>query len=128
MSDIMTQSDGETKDQHRLTTNGPRCCTSLQDGDQVDSLTNVRSEQRFDFVFECPMSSNDFVEDDMDNDSIEIARNRKSAKRTLKKQRVTSDNVKRRLRELREKMDAPIKSQHLKGLAMDMHVSLCSNF
>ena len=88
----------------------------------------MRNEPRFDFVFECAMSSNDFVEDDMDNDSIEIARKRRSVRRNVKKERVTSENVKRRLRELREKMDSPIQSNHLKGIAKGMHISLCSNF
>ena len=102
------------KDDEQLattTTTGSRSGKSLPDGPVTgktafsigahDSLSSIKSEQSFDFVFDCAISSNDFVDDDIDNDSIEIARNQRSTNRILKKRRATSENARKQLRELR---------------------------
>jgi hypothetical protein len=101
-----------------------------------DSFVGVQPDQSFEFVFDCVMSRNVCVDDDIDNDSIEIARKQRSVNRPMKKRRATSENAKKQLRALEteikayEKTGAPIMSQrHLKGivsLAMGMRVSLYS--
>jgi hypothetical protein len=116
---------------------GPSKLSNESPLDEDDSLNGVRSEQIVEFVFDCMMSNNDVAYDDIDNDSIEIARRRRSVDRAVKKRRATAESVKKKLRELQadidtyEKIGAPIDTQrHLNAPLshpVGMQVSLCSN-
>lgn len=133
---LTTTEPVSSKSTHR--SDGPCILTYESPRGSYDCLVGVRPEQIVDSAFDCMISSDDVAYDDIDNDSIEIARKQRSVDRAIKKRRTTAENVRKKLRELQAKIDAnektssPTKTERHVNVPISypiigMQIVLCSN-